>query len=142
LPLIRLPRFPSRLTIAGLSGFFGLLIGASLVMFSQNSLPGGWLYPVKRLSEQTAVLAQPDYKATIMMHRAQEVQSLVARHEASQRVLATLTAYQQEANAYKARASNYSAFEYCKANLEQAAARANPQERRAIQATLASLQTV
>lgn len=142
LPLFRLPRFPGRLAIAGLGGFFGLLIGASLVIFSQNSLPGGWLYPVKQLSEQAAVAVEPNYKATIMMHRAQEVQSLVARHETSQRVLATLVAYQQEAAAYKSSTSNYSAFEYCKTSLQQAAAHANAQERQAIQATLASLQTV
>lgn len=136
LPVTTLPRFPNRLVVASFSGFIGLLLGATVIMFSQTSLPGGWLYPLKRLSEQTAALIHPDYKVTAMMRRAQEVQALVARHESSQRVLTTLTAYQQAAAVYKSTSTTYSAFEYCRAELQQAESQASPQERQAIQATL------
>src|SRR5438034_8975706 len=56
-----LPRFPSRLVLAGCSALVGLVVGGILITLAQTSLPGGWLYPVKQLSEQTAVLLHPDH---------------------------------------------------------------------------------
>ena len=133
---------PFRLPLLVLGGMACLLIGMSLTTFAQTSLPGSWLYPAKRLSEQAAVLIQPAYRAAIMMRRAQEVRSLVADHAGSRTVLATLSAYQTAASAYKFDVTNYSAFEYCKTNLEQAETRATSQEQQAIKTTLASLQDV
>ena len=137
-----LPRSRSRWLLPSLSSACFLLLGMGVVMLAQPSLPGNWLYPVKRLSEQTAVLAQPGYRATIMMHRAEEVHSLVAHHASSQKVLATLAAYQSDATAYRSTPGNYSAFEYCKSSLRQAETQANAQEQQAIKTTLASLEDV
>ena len=117
----------------------GLVVGAVLIAVAQGSMPGSALYPVKRLSEQAAVAADPSYRATLMMRRSQEVKQLVNRRAGQGRVLATLANYRRAAAAYKT--DNYAAFEYCKTNLAQAAAAAPPAERAAIDSTLHSLQT-
>jgi hypothetical protein len=139
LPFTTLAHFPSRLALAGFGALAGLLVGGALVMAAQTSLPDGWLYPVKQLSEQTAVALRPDYKATVMMHRAQEVHTLIDRHTATTTVLATLAAYNREADDYRSNTSSYAAFEYCKTELQQAEKQAGAQERQALQATLAAL---
>ena len=114
-----------------------LIVGASLVAYAQTSLPGSWAYPVKQLSEKTAVAIDPSYRATLMMRRSQEVRQLVSRHADQGQVMATLADYRSAAAAYKSH--NYAAFEYCKSNLEQAAGIAPPSERAAINQTLATL---
>ena len=77
-----------------------------------------------------------------MMKRAQEVKQLIAEHANSSLVLATLADYQTKASAYKSVSANYAVFEYCKNNLQQAAAIAPSPERQAINKTLLSLQNV
>jgi hypothetical protein len=114
-----------------------LVVGMGGVSLAQSSLPGSWLYPVKRASENAAVAVDPSYRATLMMRRASEVQQLVGKGASQQRVLATLTSYQAEAAAYKTK--NYAAYSYCKANLQQAEASANPAEKQMIASTLRSL---
>jgi hypothetical protein len=114
-----------------------LLIGMTSVASAQTSLPGNWLYPVKRLSENTAVKFNPNYRATLMMRRADEVKQLIGAQADSKQVIATLAAYDVQAASYKSK--NYPAFAYCKSNLEQAAAQANPVEKQHIATTLASL---
>jgi hypothetical protein len=117
----------------------GLIVGAGLLAYAQTSLPGNWSYPLKRLSENTAVAIDPAYRATLMMRRSEEVKSLVNRHAGSNQVLATLGAYRSQAAAYKS--TNYAAFEYCRNNLTQAASAARPSDQAAITQTLTSLQT-
>src|SRR5579862_5641500 len=112
----------------------GLLLGTLVLALSQTSLPGTPGYPVKRASEQIAVLVDPNYRATVMMRRSQELKQLVNQSAGQGKVLATLAAYQQEAVAY--RSKNYAAFEYCKTNLTEAAAIASPAERSAIDSAL------
>lgn len=114
-----------------------LLIGMATVAFSQTSLPGSWLYPVKRVSENTAVAASPDYRATLMMRRADEVRQLVTNGASTSRVTATLSLYQTEAAAYKS--VNYPAFAYCRSNLKQAEQRATPAEKTQIAVVLKNL---
>ena len=128
-----------QLASLGLATVTGLLIGAALVAYAQTSLPGSWLYPAKRASEKVAVAIDPGYRATLMMRRSQEVAALVRHHSGQPIILATLADYRAEAAAYKS--TNYAAFEYCKNNLQQAAAIAPGQERSAIANTLSSLQT-
>jgi hypothetical protein len=128
-----------RLAAFGVTAVFGILIGAGLVAYAQTSLPGSWLYSSKRLSEKVAVAFDPNYRATLMMRRSQEVKDLVGQKANQHVVLATLADYKTEATAYKS--SNYAAFEYCKNNLEQAATVAPDPERTAIDGTLSSLQT-
>jgi hypothetical protein len=113
------------------------VIGVGVTSFAQTSVPGGWLYPVKRLSENMTVAVEPDYRATIMMHRAEEVKTLVGDKESSQKVLAALSDYSTQAAGYHM--SSYSTLEYCKSNLQEAAAAASPSERRAINKTLGLL---
>jgi hypothetical protein len=123
-------------------GALGLIIGTFLVIVSQSVLPTSWLYPVQKLSDSVAIDVHPQYRATVMMKRAQQVNGLVAGHSSRQKVLATLADYTNEANAYKALPhANYAAFEFCKSNLEQAASAAPSPERAAITEALTSLQT-
>jgi len=114
-----------------------LLIGTSTMAFAQSSLPGSWLYPVKRLSENTAVAVDPGYRATLMMRRADEVRQLIAADASFDTVNATLAQYKVEAAAYKT--ANYSAFEYCKTNLQQAERSASPSEKQMIAGVLKGL---
>ena len=94
-----------------------LFIGAAIVMYSQSSSPTSWLYPVQKLSDSLAIKASPNYRATVMMHRAQQVNQLVADNAPSQIILATLTSYDSEASSYRAMPhANYAAFEYRKSN--------------------------
>lgn len=124
---------------AGLTALSGLVLGMGLVIFSQTVLPGSWLYPIQRLSDSVAVAVHPQYRGTIMMQRAQQVQQLVAEHASSPTVLATLSDYQVEASAYKSTSANYAMFEYCKTTLRQAAAVAPNPERQSISKALLSL---
>lgn len=122
-------------------GLAGLIVGAGIITYAQSSLPNSWLYPAKRLSEKVVLTADPDYRTTLMMRRAQEVKQLAAERADSHTVLATLAAYKTEAAIVYAspKTSNYAALEYCKDNLEQAAASASGPERHAIIEAVASL---
>lgn len=120
----------------------GLALGMVLIVMSQAVLPTSWLYPVQKFSDNVAVGIHPQYRASIMMKRAQQVNALVANHASSRQVLATLADYTAEANTYKAMPhANYAAFEYCKTNLQQAAAAAAPPIRQTINDSLKSLET-
>lgn len=132
-----------RLVLIGTPSLAGLVIGMAVVILSQTVLPGSFLYPVQKLSDHVAVAVNPDYRGIIMMKRAQQVKQLVAEHASSPIVLATLADYKNEASAYKSvSAADYAAFEYCKSNLQQAAAAAPNADRQAINTTLSSLNDV
>jgi hypothetical protein len=132
-----------KLVLIGGPSLTGLVIGMALIILSQAVLPGSFLYPVQKLSDHVAVAVNPDYRGIIMMKRAQQVKQLVAEHASSHTVLATLADYQNEASAYKSvSAADYAAFEYCKSNLQQAAAAAPNPDRQAINTTLSSLNDV
>jgi hypothetical protein len=124
---------------AGLTALSGLALGMALVIFSQTVLPGSWLYPVQKLSDNVAIAVHPQYRGTIMMRRAQQVQQLVAGHAGSPAVLATLADYRAEASTYKSTSANYAMFEYCKTSLRQAAVIAPNPERQAIDKALLAL---
>lgn len=120
----------------------GFVLGLFIIIISQTALPGSWLYPLQKFSDHVAVSIHPQYRASVMMKRTQQVNQLVADHANSQQVLATLADYTKEASAYKsAPHANYAAFEYCKTNLQQAASAASPGVRRAISTSLQSLET-
>lgn len=122
-------------------GVVFLFLGIMTVV-SQSVLPGSWLYPLQRTSDAVATTVDHNYRGTVMMRRARQVKLLILSRHSEQQVLATLTAYQTEAAAYKVHTSNYAVFEYCKNNLEQAVLIASPVERQAITNTLRSLQDV
>jgi hypothetical protein len=120
----------------------GLALGMFLVVMSQTALPTSLLYPIQKLSDGIAVGVNPQYRAIIMMKRAQQVNQLVAEHASSAQVLATLNDYTSEANIYKSSPhADYAAFDFCKTNLQQAALAASPPIRKAISASLQSLDT-
>jgi hypothetical protein len=120
----------------------GLVAGMFLVIVSQAALPTSWLYPVQKFSDAVAINLHSQYRATVMMKRAQQVNELVADHASSKRVLATLADYMGEASTYKSTPhANYAAFEYCKSNLQQAAVAAPINVRQAISSSLQSLGT-
>jgi hypothetical protein len=114
-----------------------------LVASSQTVMPTSWLYSVQKLSDNVAVAVHPQYRATVMMKRAQQVNYLVATHADSQQVLAVLSDYDHQAGMYKNLPhANYAAFEFCKSNLQQAVKAAPPHERQAIIASLQPLNDI
>jgi len=120
----------------------GLALGMLLIIISQVASPTSILYPVQKISDGVAIDVHPQYRATVMMKRAQQVNQLVSEHASSKKVLATLADYTAEASAYRSMPhANYSAFEFCKTNLEQAAASASPEIKHAISSSLQSLET-
>lgn len=117
-----------------------LALGALIVMLSQSVTPASWLYPVQKLSDAAAIEVHPGYRATVMMRRAQQVNQLVAGRASSGVILSTLDSYETEAKDYKSTPrSDYAAFDYCKANLRQAADSAPPDVRQAISDSLQEL---
>ena len=121
----------------------GAVLGIALIVASQSVTPNYWLYPVQVASDGVAVALHPQYRATVMMKRAQQVNYLVAMHASTQQVLAVLRDYDHQAGAYKNMPhANYAAFEFCKSNLQQAAAGAPPTERQAIMASLRPLNDI
>jgi hypothetical protein len=124
-------------------GVSGLALGVAVIVISQSVLPTSQLYSIQKFSDNVAVSFHPQYRATVMMKRAQQVNELVAGHASSGKVLATLADYTKEASAYKSTPqANYAAFEYCKTNLQQAASAASPTVRQAISSSLESLENI
>jgi hypothetical protein len=136
------PRRLGLLAPFGAMALAGIAVGMALVIFSQTVLPGSWLYPVQKLSDSVAVSADPGYRGTVMMKRAQQVRQLVAGRASSGSVMAALADYQHEAAAYRTAGADYDVFEYCKSNLVKAAAAAPAAQRQAINASLESLKSV
>jgi hypothetical protein len=127
---------------AGAAAVLGVSLGMALVILSQTVLPNNPLYRIQQLSDNLTTAADPSYRGTVMMKRAQQVRELIARHASTKVVLATLADYQNEAASYASMPTNYAAFEYCKDNLQQAATAAPAAQRQAIVATLSSLKAV
>lgn len=114
-----------------------------LVASSQSVMPTSWLFPVQKLSDNVAMSIHPQYRATVMMKRAQQVNYLVSTHASTPQVLAVLKDYDHQAGAYKTMPhANYAAFEFCKSNLQQAAKTAPAHERQAIVASLQPLNDI
>lgn len=119
-----------------------LVLGAIIVMLAQSATPTSWLYPVQKISDTAAIKAHPQYRATVMMRRAQQVNQLVADHASSRVILSTLASYDSQAAHYRnLPGASYAAFNYCKTNLEQAKTAASPNVRQAIVSSLDSLDT-
>lgn len=120
----------------------GLALGVLLIVMSLAASPTSVLFPVQKLSDNIAVHANPNYRAIVMMKRAQQVNQLVRGHASTTQVLAVLNDYTSEANVYKDSShADYAAFEFCESNLHQAALAASPAIRKAIFASLQSLDT-
>jgi hypothetical protein len=121
--------------------FTGLALGMFLVIVSQTALPTSLLYPVQKFSDSIAIKVHPQFRANVMMKRAQQVNQLVSNHAASKQILATLADYSAEASSYKSSPhASYAAFEYCQTNLQQAASSASPTIKKAILSSLQSLE--
>ena len=121
----------------------GLALGAFLIITAQAVSANSWLYPVQKFSDHVAISVHPQYRANVMMKRAQQVNQLVAAHASPQQVLATLADYTREASTYKTMPhANYAAFEYCKTNLQQALAASTLSVHQAIASSLQSLENI
>lgn len=117
-----------------------LVVGAAIVILAQSVSPTSWLYPIQKLSDAVAIDVNPGYRVTVMMRRAQQVNELTENHASSSMILATLNSYDTEAANYKGMPhTSYAAFEYCRSNLEQAAAMAPNGVRQAINTSLKNL---
>jgi hypothetical protein len=136
-----LPRRRSRLAalIFGLGLVGSLAVGLAIASVAQTTYPSNFLYPVKRLTENLAVMIQPNYRGVLMMRRAVEVKQLVAVHAEPQLINATLASYKTQVADYKG--GNYEDFEYCESTLRQAEKIATGTERTAIAQTIASVKT-
>lgn len=134
-------RWKIPLLVSG-TGLAGLVLGVALMIFSQVALPGNWLYPVQKMSDNAAVALQPSYRGTVMMRRADQVKQLVAERAGQGAVLEALADYRTEAAAYKSSTNNYALFDYCKSDLQQANSQTTGPEHAAITKTLAELQDV
>ncbi len=112
------------------------------ILLAQTVLPGNWLFPVQKATDAAVIELHPQYRANVMMKRSEQVNALVKNGSDSQVILATLNDYTNQAKRYEAMPNtDYAAFEYCKTNLEQAAAKATPTIQRSIQASLDELDT-
>lgn len=121
----------------------GIAVCLILVASSQSVMPTSWLFPVQKLSDNVAMAVHPQYRATVMMKRAQQVNYLVSTHASTQQVLAVLQDYDHQAGAYKHMPhANYAAYEFCKSNLQQAAKTAPAHEQQAILASLQPLKDI
>jgi len=120
----------------------GLIAGVLLVGLSQAALPDSALYPVQRASDNTAMLIDPSYRASVMMKRAAQVHELVQIHADQRQIMAVLANYTHVARSYMASPhTNYAALEYCETNLKAAAAESTPPVRQAITNSLESLES-
>lgn len=118
-----------------------LALGVILILAAQPVLPTSWLYPVQKFSDSVAIDVHPQYRATVMMKRAQQVNALVTVHADYGKVMTTLADYTDQARVYETMPhANYAAFEFCKTNLKQAASLASPPVKQAIQISLQSLE--
>jgi hypothetical protein len=123
-------------------GAAGLAAGLLLIAASQSVLPTSWLFPVQKATDSAAMAIHPQYRATVMMKRADQIHALVVGHANDQRILAALADYGAVVRSYKAVPhTDYAAFQYCESTLKQAAREATPQVNQAIQASLESLDT-
>jgi hypothetical protein len=121
----------------------GALAGVALIISVESVLPTNPLYALQKASDNVAMKVHPEYRGTVMMKRAQQVNTLVAQHAGSPVVLATLHDYADAARSYKNTPhADYAAFEFCKSNLQQAAAKATPAEKAAITKSLTYLQNI
>jgi hypothetical protein len=121
---------------------FGLTLGSLLAAVSQTVSPTSHLYPLQKFADNVAVEVHPQYSATVMMKRAQQINMLVTEGASSRQILASLADYTKEAGVYTSMYhTNYAASDFCKYNLEQAASSASPPVKRAIATSLRSLET-
>ncbi|HUD11417.1 MAG TPA: hypothetical protein VMS08_03330 [Candidatus Saccharimonadia bacterium] len=127
----------TRMLATGLTVIGTLVAGIAIAAVAQTSIPGNFLYPVKRVTENVAVTLQPNYRGVLMMRRAQEVAQLVALHKNPGLVNETLQSYKTDVADYKG--NNYADFEYCENSLAQAQSMSQGSERLAIATTLADV---
>jgi len=137
-----LPLTLRRLIVPSLYIVLGVITGVFVLSSAQAALPNSWLFPVQKFSDNLTVRLYPQYRETIMMKRADQVNELVARRASDRATLDALADYTEIAAEYKsAPHANYAAFRYCKSRLMQAANGANPEVGRAIRGSLESLDT-
>ncbi|HSW80644.1 MAG TPA: hypothetical protein VLG47_07745 [Candidatus Saccharimonadales bacterium] len=124
-------------------GVVGLAAGFAVLLLAQTVLPSSPLYAVQKFSDNTMIRMHPDYRGSVMMKRAQQVNALAQKNAGSGVILSTLQDYNKQAQIYKSASDEdaASAFAYCKNMLQKASAHAQPEVRQAIADSLKSLDT-
>lgn len=74
-----------------------LLFVSTPIVLAQKSLPGEPLYPLKKISENAAVIIRPQVKEDIVVRRSEEVKKLVEKKSEEKLIKETLKEYKKEA---------------------------------------------
>ena len=117
-----------------------VVLGAGSVVFAQKSLPGDFLYPVKRLSENVAVSLNPELEQEIVVRRSQEVKDLVEQKEDPGLVKDTLDDFSEDSQKAKSEGHANGNIEEGVRNLEEAKERSSDDEKKQIEETLKKLE--
>ena len=117
-----------------------VVLGAGSVVFAQKSLPGDFLYPVKRLSENVAVSLNPELEQEIVVRRSQEVKDLVEQKEDPELVKNTLDDFSEDSQKAKSEGHANGNLEEGVRNLEDARERSSEVERKQIDEALKKLE--
>ena len=117
-----------------------ILLASGSVVFAQKSLPGDFLYPVKRLSENVAVSLRPELEQEIVVRRSQEVKDLVEQKEDPELVKNTLDDFSEDSQKAKSEGHTNGNLEEGVRNLEDARERSSESERKQIDETLKKLE--
>jgi hypothetical protein len=104
--------------------------------------PGNPFAAMQHGADNIAIAVHPNYRDTVMMKQADQINALVASHAATKTVLASLADYRTTVGAYTGRSPHYGTVEYCRAELRKAANRASEPERNIITASLQNIQSV
>ena len=116
------------------------VLASGSVVLAQKSLPGDFLYPVKRLSENAAVSLNPEFEQKIVVRRSQEVKDLVEQKEDPGLVKDTLDDFSKDSQKAKSEGHANGNIEEGVRNLEDARERSSDDERRQIEETLKTLE--
>ena len=117
-----------------------LVLASGSVVFAPKNLPGDFLYPVKRLSENVAVSLNPALEQEIVVRRSQEVKDLVEQKEDPGLVQNTLDDFSEDSQKAISKGRANGNLEEGVRNLEDARERSSDDERRQIEETLKKLE--
>ena len=117
-----------------------IVLGASSVVFAQKSLPGDFLYPVKRLSENVAVSLKPELEQEIVVRRSEEVKDLVEKKEDPELVKNTLEDFSRDSKKAKSKGHSNGKLEEGVKNLKEAKVKSSDDEKKEIEEALKKLE--
>lgn len=114
------------------------ILGGGSVVLAQKSLPGNFLYPVKRLSEKVNASFNPEFRQEIIVIRSEEVKDLVEKKEDPALVKSVLEDFSKESK--KADKNKGDKLEESLRNLKEAREKSTEPTRREIERTIKELE--